>query len=137
MLNLYQSADSLEVENSDFEGSIPPVYRATPAPDEKCIAGQVLGGEINNILSNLIHTEKTLGRTALFFDFDRFNFVGTFTNNVRSTEGNSEKDHQFFKSLRISHMGGIQIETSGFQANEKRFNGPAFRIKLFKNGSSP
>ena len=61
----------------------------------------------------------------MFFDFDRFNFVVPFTNNVRPTEGNREKDHQLFKSLRVGHMGGFQIETSGFQANEKRFDGPA------------
>ena len=69
----------------------------------------------------------------MFFDFDRFNFVAPFTNNVRPTEGNREKDHQLFKSLRVGHMGGFQIETPGFQANEKRFDGPAFLI-IFQSG---
>ena len=61
----------------------------------------------------------------MFFDLDRLNFMTPFTNNVRPTKGNSEKNHQLFKSLRVGHLGGFQIETPSFQTNEKRFDIPS------------
>ena len=69
----------------------------------------------------------------MFFDLDRLNFMAPFTNNVCPTKCNSEKNHQLFESLRVGHMGGFQIETPGFQTNEKRFDGPTLLI-IFQSG---